>query len=170
MAKTDKRDASGKFAKGHAGGPGRPPGMPNRGTIDARVARERLLGTWDDVGGDARLVEFAKKNDRNYREYLRLYCGLLPKETMADVNVQQDMRADFWSRVGGDDPQQGRDDFHERLVARADGGPITSETVQSELEAQRNERLGIQPGGNGRAPTTESDHGRKNRSDQLPDA
>jgi len=138
MAETDKRDASGKFAKGHAGGPGRPAGMPNRCTVDGRIARQRFLDTWEPVGGDAKLVEFATKNDRNYETYLRVYCGLLPKET--DLHVDRVDPLNMYAPGQEADPV--KDEFYKQLVELAGDGPITSEVVMQQLETNRANRNG----------------------------
>ena len=48
--KSGERDLSGKFARGNPGGPGRPPGSPNRATLAGRKLLEALEAGDEDAG------------------------------------------------------------------------------------------------------------------------
>ncbi len=68
------RAGNGRFRPGNAGGPGRPKGSPNRGTVDARQIKSELLASWRTYG-PAALATVAKERPL---DYLRLVVALLP--------------------------------------------------------------------------------------------
>lgn len=76
LKRTDRTN-TGQFAKGNSGGPGRPKGLRNRTTLDARELRRRLIDSWDRVDGDAKLAELAESD---FPTYLRTIANQLPKQ------------------------------------------------------------------------------------------
>ncbi len=70
------RAGNGRFRPGNAGGPGRPKGSANRGTLDARQIRSELLASWRKHG-PAALETVARERPL---DYLRLVVALLPAE------------------------------------------------------------------------------------------
>lgn len=76
------RSPTGQFSPGNPGGPGRTPGSENKGTIDARKLRCRLLESWDRIEGDKLLDAFAREN---FGDYLKIVVKLLPKELDVDA-------------------------------------------------------------------------------------
>ncbi len=71
------RAGNGRFRPGHAGGPGRPKGSPNRGTLDARAIKTELLASWREHG-PAALETVARERPL---DYLRLVVSLLPADS-----------------------------------------------------------------------------------------
>jgi hypothetical protein len=51
--------------------------MPNRLTREVKAV---LRQAFEETGGVDRLVEWARKSDRNYGEFLRIWARLLPLE------------------------------------------------------------------------------------------
>lgn len=84
-----RRGASGQFAKGNPGGPGRPKGMLNSTTIDAREICRRAVDSWDRVDADAKLDDLA---GRDFVSYLRFLSGLLPKNELPQT-------AEWWEQT-----------------------------------------------------------------------
>jgi hypothetical protein len=74
-----ERAPNGRFLRGWRGGPGRPPGRPNRGSVDARIIKSVLLDSWNEYGPDA-LRRVAEDDPATY---LRLVVALLPREDVA---------------------------------------------------------------------------------------
>lgn len=71
----DGRDlTSGRFKKGGAGGPGRPPGSRNMSTA---MLREAFLNAFGNLGGEEWLVAQAKKDPRTF---VRCVAKMLPRE------------------------------------------------------------------------------------------
>ena len=64
----------GRFQKGGAGGPGRPPGSRNMSTA---MLREAFLNAFDSLGGQEWLVAQAKKDPRTF---VRCVAKMLPRE------------------------------------------------------------------------------------------
>jgi len=64
----------GRFQKGGAGGPGRPPGSRNMSTA---MLREAFLNAFDNLGGQEWLVKQAKKDPRTF---VRCVAKMLPRE------------------------------------------------------------------------------------------
>lgn len=60
-----------------APGPGRPKGLQNKLT---RQAKAILQEAFEETGGVEKLVRWASKSDKNYGEFLRLWIRLLPLE------------------------------------------------------------------------------------------
>ena len=79
------REASGRFALGNSGGPGRLKRLPNRTTIDAREIRRRVIDSWGRVDADAKLDELATEN---FPAYLRLLAPLLPKNEPPQTSAE----------------------------------------------------------------------------------
>lgn len=79
--KTAERDLSGKFARGNPGGPGRPPGSPNRATLAGRKLLEALEAGDEDAGlpsGFERMKKLLLDEDARVRLGAeRLVLGLL---------------------------------------------------------------------------------------------
>lgn len=75
MSSKNGRTRRGRFAKGNRCG--RTAGVLNKTTIDIRVLRQRILDSWDAVGGDKILARLAKRDPRSY---LKLVASLLPRE------------------------------------------------------------------------------------------
>ncbi len=73
------RAGNGRFQTGNAGGPGRPKGSPNRGTVDARPIKSELLASWRKHGPTA-LETVARERPL---DYLRLVVSLLPADSEA---------------------------------------------------------------------------------------
>ncbi len=71
------RTGNGRFRPGNAGGPGRPKGSPNRGTVDARQIRSELFASWRKHG-PAALETVAREKPL---DYLRLVVSLLPADS-----------------------------------------------------------------------------------------
>ncbi len=71
------RAGNGRFQPGNAGGPGRPKGSPNRGTVDARAIKTELLASWRKHG-PAALETVAREKPL---DYLRLVVSLLPADS-----------------------------------------------------------------------------------------
>ena len=65
---------SGRFQKGGAGGPGRPPGSHNMSTA---MLREAFLNAFDNLGGEEWLVAQARKDPRTF---VRCVAKMLPRE------------------------------------------------------------------------------------------
>jgi hypothetical protein len=65
---------SGRFQKGHPGGPGRPPGSRNMSTA---MLREAFLNAFDNLGGEEWLVAQARKDPRTF---VRCVAKMLPRE------------------------------------------------------------------------------------------
>jgi hypothetical protein len=65
---------SGRFKKGGAGGPGRPPGSRNMSTA---MLREAFLNAFDNLGGEEWLVAQARKDPRTF---VRCVAKMLPRE------------------------------------------------------------------------------------------
>ena len=70
------RTGNGRFRPGNAGGPGRPKGSPNRGTVDARQIRSELLASCRKHG-PAALETVAREKPL---DYLRLVVSRLPSD------------------------------------------------------------------------------------------
>ena len=64
----------GRFQKGGAGGPGRPPGSRNMNTA---MLRESFLNAFNNLGGEEWLVAQAKKDPRTF---VRCVAKMLPRE------------------------------------------------------------------------------------------
>ncbi len=73
------RAGNGRFQTGNAGGPGRPKGSANRGTLDARQIKSELLASWREHG-PAALETVAREKPL---DYLRLVVSLLPADSEA---------------------------------------------------------------------------------------
>ncbi len=73
------RAGNGRFRPGNAGGPGRPKGSANRGTVDARQIKSELLASWRKHG-PAALATVARERPL---DYLRLVVSLLPADSEA---------------------------------------------------------------------------------------
>ncbi len=73
------RAGNGRFRPGNAGGPGRPKGSPNRGTVDARAIKSALLSSWQKYR-PAALETVARERPL---DYLRLVVSLLPADSEA---------------------------------------------------------------------------------------
>ncbi len=71
------RGGNGRLQPGNAGGPGRPKGSPNRGTVDAREIKSELLASWREYGPTA-LATIARERPV---EYVKLVVSLLPADT-----------------------------------------------------------------------------------------
>ncbi len=71
------RAGNGRFRPGHAGGPGRPRGSPNHGTVDARTIKSELLASWRKYG-PAALETVARERPL---EYIKLVVALLPDDS-----------------------------------------------------------------------------------------
>jgi hypothetical protein len=65
---------SGRFQKGGAGGPGRPPGSRNMSTA---MLREAFLNAFGNLGGEEWLVAQARKDPRTF---VRCVAKMLPRE------------------------------------------------------------------------------------------
>ena len=70
------RAGNGRFRPGNGGGPGRPRGSTNRGTMDARQIKSKLLASWRKHG-PAALETVAREKPL---DYLRLVVSLLPSD------------------------------------------------------------------------------------------
>ena len=70
------RTGTGRFRPGNAGGPGRPKGSPNRGTVDCRQIKSELLASWREHGAKA-LETIARERPV---EYVKLVVSLLPAD------------------------------------------------------------------------------------------
>lgn len=77
----------------HAGA-GRPKGMPNRMTIDAREIRRRVIDSWGRVDADAKLDALATEN---LPAYLRLVAPLLPKNQPPQTTAK--WREQLWAAI-----------------------------------------------------------------------
>ena len=62
------------FEKGDAGGPGRPPGTPNKSTAEVKAALEACF---DGLGGIQALQDWATLNPT---EFYKLWGKLIPKD------------------------------------------------------------------------------------------
>lgn len=82
--KTDERDESGRFAKGHKGGPGRPPRTTERAYMSA-ISEACPPETWSEIVG--RAVKDAVAGDAKSREWLASY--LVGKADTAAVTLHQ---------------------------------------------------------------------------------
>ena len=71
------RDGTGRFQVGNAGGPGRPKGSANRGTVDARQIKSELLASWREYGPTALATIAAERPV----EYVKLVVSLLPDDS-----------------------------------------------------------------------------------------
>ncbi len=71
------RAGNGRFRPGNAGGPGRPKGSPNRGTVDARQIKSELLASWR-THGPAALETVARERPL---DYLRIVVAPLPADS-----------------------------------------------------------------------------------------
>ena len=71
------RAGNGRFQTGNAGGPGRPKGSANQGTVDARQIKAELLASWRKHG-PAALETVAREKPL---DYLRLVVSLLPDDS-----------------------------------------------------------------------------------------
>lgn len=160
---TVARGAKGRFAKGCKAGPGRKPGTKNAVTGDLRAIKVEFVESWTRCHGPKILDAMAKLNPERW---LHLIAGLLPKETIADVVVEQ--RAELPGMdAPGSEPDERRDEFYEQLQSLAAGGPITSEVVMRQLEFNKRSRNGW------RAPAGANDHGNDEETrdvDELRDA
>lgn len=56
---------------------GRKRGTPNRLT---QVIREGSLEAWERLGGVDGLVKWCQRDDANYREFIKLFLKMVPKE------------------------------------------------------------------------------------------
>jgi len=68
------RGPDGRFAKGHAVCSRK--GVPNKATIDARIFRDKVLQTWVEVDGDAKLRDLA---ETDFGSYAKLVAGIAGK-------------------------------------------------------------------------------------------
>lgn len=91
MNTTPKKRVRGKpFPKGWRGGPGRPPGKPNRVTRDLRDVRREILESWHRCDGPKLLDEMARNDPASY---LKLVASVLPKplgdeaERLPDIKI-----------------------------------------------------------------------------------
>ncbi len=73
------RAGNGRFRPGNAGGPGRPKGSANRGTVDARQIKAELLASWREYGPKA-LETIARERPV---DYVKLVVSLLPADSEA---------------------------------------------------------------------------------------
>ncbi len=71
------RTGNGRFQTGNAGGPGRPKGSPNRGTVDARQIKSELLASWRQHG--VKVLETVARE--RPLEYIKLVVSLLPDDS-----------------------------------------------------------------------------------------
>ena len=78
------RGPDGQFLPGGSPGPGRPRGSRNAATLDVRRLKQRIMDSWDRVGADALLDEYAKSD---FAGYLRLVVGLLPRDATLGVSA-----------------------------------------------------------------------------------
>ena len=78
---TGRKGVSGRFEKGGPGGPGRPPGSPNR---TGAMLHATFLAAFDELGGQEWLVAQARKDPRTF---VRALAKMLPRE--AAVKVEQ---------------------------------------------------------------------------------
>ena len=108
------RDAAGRFAPGHRGGPGRKPGEPNHIGGDLKVD---LWDAYQQRGGRAWLEKLPP------RVFAGLLAKLLPRELSADVRatVQGDFRGE---QRGMTDEELGRlcEEAIAAVAARHPGG------------------------------------------------
>ena len=65
--KKDQKSIKGRFQKGQAPGPGRPPGAKNKTTLQLR---EAILSALDKVGGDEYLARLAVENSSAFSSLL----------------------------------------------------------------------------------------------------
>lgn len=132
-----QRGPDGQFLPGHGQG-GRPTGSPNKTTGDLRTLKRRILESWDRVGGDELLDEWAKAN---FGEYVKLIAKLVP----SDIDLAVPADEPTWSGLPNSTP------YLEELVARSRPtvvlGPGPSQLLQDLRAASR--ARSQRDGGNG---------------------
>ncbi len=85
-----KRRKSGQFAKGHKGGPGRPPKKDLKPEdITSGTIRERFFKTFMKAFTEREMIDFCKKSQLNKRLFLQEIRKLLP------VMIEQDSKVEF---------------------------------------------------------------------------
>lgn len=78
-------------------GPGRPKGVPNRTT---QAAKEAIAQAAAELGGSARLVEWAQENPKNeFAFWSQIYPKLLPLQVSGDADNPH--RIEFGWASGG---------------------------------------------------------------------
>lgn len=75
-----KQTQENRIGKGKAG-PGRPKGVPNKTT---QAAKEAIAEAAENLGGSARLVEWAKEDPKNESAF---WTSIYPKLIPLDANV-----------------------------------------------------------------------------------
>jgi len=76
--KKDQKSIRGRFQKGQAPGPGRPPGVQNKTTV---VLKQAILNALDKVGGEDYLARLAVENSSAFASLLK---SVLPTTLAAD--------------------------------------------------------------------------------------
>lgn len=76
-------------------GPGRPKGVPNRFTQNAKAA---LQAAFDGIGGVPKLIEWASENPT---DFYKLYAKLIPVEVNAQVATASHLVIEVY---GSDNP------------------------------------------------------------------
>ena len=74
--------ADGQFAKGWAGGPGRPKGGHNKATLAGHRIKAEILEIWDRIDGPAMLERWAREH---FEDFLQVVLQLVPRQDIVDV-------------------------------------------------------------------------------------
>jgi len=80
--RTGEGRSRGRFEKGGAGGPGRPPGSRN---VTSAMLRGAFLDAFDELGGRKWLMAQARKDPRTF---IRCLTKILPREMAIKVQEQ----------------------------------------------------------------------------------
>ena len=88
---TGKSRAGGRFKKGQSGNPsGRKPGAPNKAT---RAFREAVTVAFEEMGGTAQLVTWAKKNPG---DFYRIAARLVPPGAVVNIGPLEGSLTALW--------------------------------------------------------------------------
>lgn len=87
------KDANGKVK----GGPGRPKGVPNKITTEAKTA---IAMAFEGIGGLPALITWAKKNATNRAIfYTHIYTKLIPVQVAGKIDLREDSSASHAAAV-----------------------------------------------------------------------
>ena len=144
MSNRAGRANNGRFAKGNKLGKGRPPGVENQTTADLPHIRNAIVESWEQVDGQAKLVQLARDD---FVAYLNILARFLPRETRiaaAIPFIEPDRRIHGPEALG----------FMAEVQSRANGGPVTPALVLETLDAHaRGELDGSATGSSSRRPS-----------------